>query len=414
MKPSRPSYLQLCPAEPFRIFFPLATLLGISGVSLWPLFFAGIHKFYPGVMHARLMIEGFLAGYVLGFLGTAMPRLLSAPALRGREVWPLVALHALCAGLQIAHQVVAGDLVFVTLLLAFAGCMVRRIHERTELPPPGFVLVGMGYLGGISGALLWVAGSLSWVSPRWMALGGMWLNQAFVLYLLLGVGTFLLPRFLGLPGIVLMDEERTASPGWRKRAFFALGAGVLVFASYWIEVMNTAPQFAAILRGVTVISFLAVMVPIHRTPSPWKTVPLAVNLALLSLVAGLIFPLFWPGQRVAGLHVVFLGGFSLITFTVGTRVVLGHSGFGHLFQGRLPALQVAAALIMVGTVLRAIGDFLMTRATWLNVASTLWMLAAIVWSVAVLPKVRHPDPDEFATCADRRAAAAAAAAAASH
>lgn len=31
---ARPSFLSLCLAEPFRIFFPLATLLGISGVSL--------------------------------------------------------------------------------------------------------------------------------------------------------------------------------------------------------------------------------------------------------------------------------------------------------------------------------------------------------------------------------------------
>ena len=82
MNDRRPHFFALCPAEPFRIFFPLATLRGISGVSLWPLFFAGLHKFYPGVMHSRLMIEGFLAGFVFGFLGTAMPRLLSAPSLR--------------------------------------------------------------------------------------------------------------------------------------------------------------------------------------------------------------------------------------------------------------------------------------------------------------------------------------------
>ncbi len=408
MKATRPGFLQLCSAEPFRIFFPLATLLGISGVSLWPLFFSGIHEFYPGVMHARLMIEGFLSGYVLGFLGTAMPRLLSAPPLRAAELWPLVVLHALCAGLHIGHQVVAGDVVFVVLLLTFAGCMIRRIHQRTELPPPGFVLVGMGYLCGVAGALLWAAGSKGWVSGNWLLFGGLLLNQAFVLYLLLGVGTFLLPRFLALPGIVLMDEERTASPGWRRRALFALSAGVLILASYCIETFLLAPQPAAILRGVTVIAFLGVMVPIHRTPAPWKTVPLAVNLALLSLAAGLIFPLFWPGQRAAGLHVVFLGGFSLITFTVGTRVVLGHSGFGHLFQGRLPALQIAAALIMVGTVLRAIGDFLITRATWLNWASALWMLAAVVWACAILPKVRHADPEDSGTCAGSRAKAAAA------
>jgi len=56
-------------AELFRIFFPLGVLAGISGVSLLRL-----SQFYPGVMHARLMVEGFLAAVILGFPSTA-PRM---------------------------------------------------------------------------------------------------------------------------------------------------------------------------------------------------------------------------------------------------------------------------------------------------------------------------------------------------
>src|SRR3569623_1349319 len=97
---SKPRFFTLCLAEPFRIFFPLATLLGLSGVSLWPRYFAGLHKFYPGAMHARMMIECFLAGFVIGFLGTALPRLLSAPPLRRGELRLLLALFLLTAGLH--------------------------------------------------------------------------------------------------------------------------------------------------------------------------------------------------------------------------------------------------------------------------------------------------------------------------
>src|SRR6476646_5623153 len=140
------AYFALCLGEPYRLFFPLATLLGISGVSLWPLFFLGMHKFYPGLMHARLMIESFLAGFVIGFLGTALPRLLSAPPLRRGELCLLLALYLLTAGLHIGEQPRAGDCAFIVLLLTFGACMIRRIHERTELPPPGFVLVAFGLL----------------------------------------------------------------------------------------------------------------------------------------------------------------------------------------------------------------------------------------------------------------------------
>src|SRR5213075_461224 len=106
--------------------------------------------------------------------------------------------------------------------------------------------------------------------------------------------------------------------------------------SYWIEAHDPMAPVPAALRALAAIVYLAAMVPFHRQQRPWRTTTMAAQLALLALIAGLLFPLFWPGQRLAGLHVVFLGGFSLITFTVATRVVLGHSGNEALFETRLP------------------------------------------------------------------------------
>lgn len=402
MSGEKSRFFDLCPAEPFRIFFPLATLLGISGVSLWPLFFSGLHKFYPGPMHARLMIEGFLAGFVFGFLGTALPRLLSAPSLRRGELWSLVGLYLLTAGLHIGEQPRAGDVAFIALMLCFGGCMIARVRRRAELPPPAFVLAGFGLLSGLIGPVLWLCGLQGWASGRVALFGGMLLNQAFVLFLLLGVGTFLLPRFLRLRGVRPMVEERTASPGWWLRASFSGATGLALLGSYWLEAGQPAAPAAVWLRAIAAIGFLAAMVPFHRQSLPVRTAPLAAQVALLALVAGLVFPLLWPGQRIAGLHVVFLGGFSLITFTVATRVVLGHSGNEALFETRLPALQVAAFLLLAGTVLRTVGDFLPTRPHWLSAASYLWMLAAGVWGFSVLPKVRRADPSADVSCSARR------------
>jgi len=406
MSNSKPRFFTLCLAEPFRIFFPLATLLGVSGVSLWPLFFSGLHKFYPGVMHARLMIEGFLAGFVIGFLGTALPRLLSAPPLRRIELRLLLVLYLLAAGLHIGEQPRLGDCAFIVLLLTFGACMIRRIHERTELPPPGFVLVAFGLLSGLAGPVLWLCGLQGWVPGNVMLFGGMLLNQAFVLFLLLGIGTFLLPRFLRLRDVRTMSEERTASPGWRLRAAFSAFTGLLLLASYWMEAGNPAAPAAAWLRSLSAIIYLATMVPFHRQSWPVRTAPLAAQFALLALVVGLIFPLFWPAQRVAALHVVFVGGFSLITFTVATRVVLGHSGHEALFETRLPSLQIATVLLLAGAAMRAFGDFSPARPQWLSHASYLWMLVAGIWGFSILPKVRIPDPSEDLSCAARRQRAA--------
>ncbi|MEO6740722.1 MAG: hypothetical protein ABIP20_10745, partial [Chthoniobacteraceae bacterium] len=78
-----------------------------------------------------------------------------------------------------------------------------------------------------------------------------------------------------------------------------------------------------------------------------------------------------------------------------------------LFDTRLPSLQIAMLLLLTGSVLRAVGDFLPTRSHWLNGASYLWMLAAGVWGFTVLPKVRLADPSGDLTCSARRAGKAA-------
>jgi uncharacterized protein involved in response to NO len=226
-----------------------------------------------------------------------------------------------------------------------------------------------------------------------MLFGGMLLNQGFVLFLLLGVGTLLLPRLLRVSGAYAMNEERTAGRGWWWRAAFSGLTGLLLLGSYWLEAGALGTSSGAGLRSLAAIGFLGAMVPLRRQSWPLRTEALAAQLALLAVVAGLAFPLLWPIQRTAGLHLVFLGGFSLIVFTVATRVVLGHSGNAALFETRLPILQVVTVLLLAGCVLRVAGDFLPARPQWLSGASYLWMIAAGAWGFRILPKVRVADPE---------------------
>ena len=70
--------LRLC-GEPFRLFFPLGFLASAMGVMLWPAVFRGWIDYYPLEAHARWMALGFGGSMIVGFLGTAAPRMLSAP-----------------------------------------------------------------------------------------------------------------------------------------------------------------------------------------------------------------------------------------------------------------------------------------------------------------------------------------------
>ena len=381
--PARPpTFFALCCAEPFRIFFPLGVLVGISGVSLWPLFFGGWHhSFYPAVMHARLMIEGFMGAFVFGFLGTALPRLTGTATLSARELRLLLALYAAMVATHIAEQPVAGDALFLVLLAALGKMLAGRFAQRTEQPPAGLVLVAFGFADAFAGALLAILGARL-ARPDFTLAGANLLHQGWLLLHILGLGGFLLARMLGLPP--------AASSMLRAGV-----VGAVITATLAAEPFVPWPLALAVVRLVAAVAWLLANVPFHRASVPNVTLTLALRIALVLLVAGLAFPLCWPLQRMAGLHVIFLGGFSLMAFTVGTRVVLGHSGFSHLFGKRLWFLLATTFLIVSATGLRTAGEFLpLKRLLMLNGASHAWMTAAVLWAICVLPKVRRADPEK--------------------
>ena len=104
-------------AEPFRIFFPVGIMLGMAGVLLWPLFYLGAGIEYPSVAHARIMIEGFMASFIFGFLGTAGPRLTSTRPFALPETAAIFTLDLLAAGLHLGGAHRAGDICFLGCLL---------------------------------------------------------------------------------------------------------------------------------------------------------------------------------------------------------------------------------------------------------------------------------------------------------
>lgn len=130
----------------------MGLLLGVIGVSLWILYYAGITTLYPGVSHAPLMIEGIIASFVIGFLGTAGPRLVKAPHFTRAELLTLLTLDLLVAGLHLGGANRAGDVAFglcvafflfesqnrLTFVVLTSACQINRgrwfaqLQSKTE------------------------------------------------------------------------------------------------------------------------------------------------------------------------------------------------------------------------------------------------------------------------------------------
>jgi len=70
------------------------------------------------------MACGFFGGFIFGFLGTAMPRRLSAPALGLPNVLLLLALHLSTMVAFAMQKIIWGDRLFLALLCLFAASLL--------------------------------------------------------------------------------------------------------------------------------------------------------------------------------------------------------------------------------------------------------------------------------------------------
>jgi uncharacterized protein involved in response to NO len=372
--------------EPFRIFFPAGVFAGIAGVSLWPLYFTGITDSYPGLGHARIMACGLFGAFIIGFLGTAMPRMLSAKPLSAAQVIPLVLLHAAMVVAFACSKIAAGDFLFLVMLGVFVSLMLARARQRQDTPPPGFILVGLSFVSVVVGTVLAIVQHFRDLDVFWITLQRLLSYQGFVLLPILGIGPFILPRLFGMQSQHDFPEMMIPAPAWWGKAALAFCAGALVIGSFFIEASGWY-RTAYALRFATALSYILAEMPFHRVPGV-NALGMGVGIAFAGIVAGFLAVSLFPVYRVALLHLTLVGGFAVITFVVAMRVVFGHSGNLPLLRGRNRWLLVAIGLMLIGMATRISGDFWpKVLASHYSYGAVLWIAGVLLWAVHVLPKV---------------------------
>lgn len=392
----RPGYWALVAAgEPFRFLFVLGVVLGVIGVALWPLYIWNITAMYPGQAHARVMIEGFLASFVVGFLGTALPRLLGGPKLTIFETLGFAAALTGATALHVAGRMVWGDVVFFVMLLGFLAALVGRLFFREDTPPPGFVLVGLGLLCALVGTAFYLLPQVapSFASPWRAGMARLLLFQGFPLLPVMGVGAFLLPRLFQEPSRQAFPESRSLPPGWLRHAALALACGLAVIVSFAMEADGQL-RWGAGLRAVVIAGYFASEVPFLRKAGKGGSIGFGVSVALLCIPVGYALIAVWPERMFSWLHVVFISGIGMLTILVATRVILGHSGQSRLFAAPLKSVRFFTALIVLAMLTRVSADWMPdARMSHYAYAAVAWIAGTLIWAFAVLPSVRKPDEE---------------------
>jgi len=352
------------------------------GVSLWILYYAGLITLYPGTSHARLMVEGFMASFIIGFLGTAGPRITSTRHFSQNELIALLTLDLLAAGLHFGDSHRAGDLLFVCCLAVFVFVIGQRFIRRADSPPPNFALVALGLLNGMIGALLLALFANEFYSAPYR-IGASLLEQGFILLPMLGVGPYLLARLLNIPRSDALPESRVLPPGWIPRAAFAATIGVIVDLTLIADAFGAA-AVAGWVRLGAVLVYLVTRMP--RRGRSFLGDCLRTGMA--AIVIGIAVEALWPQYRIGALHIVFISGFSFIVLTIAIRVVFGHSGNAHLFGKRLPFFMVAFILIFFAMLSRYVADLApKARTVHLVAGAIFWLIALLIWMGNVIPKV---------------------------
>jgi len=363
-------------AEPFRLFFASGMLWSIAAVALWPLFYSGLLLQYPGFVHSRLMIQTFAGAFVVGFLGTAGPRMAEAPKLTVIELAVLFSLHSANGIFHLLHFPRVADTCFLTLLGALLCSLVSRIvFFRKDAPPPQMILALAGILSALAGTALGMQES-GMDDPDRKRLAQLLLHQGFLLPPVLGVGAFIFPRIMGknFGGAAHASEAKA-------RGIRALLAATLLFSSFFLETSGW-PRAGGWMRTLVTAYYLAAEVQWQMRPGEPipGTLARGLVLALPTAVAGLALSACFPVWRVPLEHLLYIGGFGLLMMIVASRVLFGHSGEIDDFSKVSKSARGLLLLTLLAAATRASADFWpRIQISHHNYASLAWGLAALLW-----------------------------------
>jgi uncharacterized protein involved in response to NO len=369
-KGPRKDGLRWLAAEPYRLFFASGAVWSIIGVALWPLFYAQQIGFYPNFVHARLMIEAFGAAFVVGFLGTAGPRMATAPKLTPLELFWLFTLHQASAISHLRLQHAWGDGFFVALLVSLMLCLVIRVVRfRKEVPPPQMLLALTGLACGIAGASMLLSPATLMDLQR-LRLANLLLYQGLLLPPVLGIGSFVFPRMLGGE----FGDPKTAAQS-KAKLIRSIVAAVLLVVSFFLEAFGQVTLGYA-LRAIVAAGYLLIEVT-------WKTqqagsLTTGLFWALILGWLGIVLAPFHYAQHVSIEHLLYIGGLGMLMLVVGSRVLFGHSGD---LEGFFVKSKWVRFLVFLGVLTAT------TRATPAWMPSTTvshHIYAAITWALLAL------------------------------
>jgi len=354
--------------EPYVFLFPMGCLSGISAVLIWILFQRQWISFYPRAAHGDVMYFGLMWSFIAGFLMTAIPKMTSTWVARAWEVTLAIVLVILQIGLNFLDLVTWSVFLFAVQILLLISFVAWRFWIRKKVPFTGFIFLPIAFFQALLGVYFFCISGFENREAVTLFCG-----EAFVLNLIVGLGSRLVPVISRLP-MALSVRQASKKEMWLIPSLIALTLNL----GYWF-------QFAGFMRLAVLIKTFSLALAFIKLfkffviPAQWSVVGGSLKLALIFMMLGTVlnFPDFNSG--LAGLHLLYIGGFALITFFISVRVTLAHGGQDLSYEMSSRRLVFVAGLFLLSAFLRFIaqtqvmGIMITLAAFFFVVAVGLWL-----------------------------------------
>lgn len=327
--------------NPYRLLFPVGIFIGAIAVLLWIFFERRFINFYPRAAHGNLMFFGMLWPFVAGFLMTAIPRMTGGERAGVLEMGTATLLAFFQVVFNLRNLTDLGVILFGFQILFLAVFILRRFLVTRRVPFAGFVFLPFAFAQAIAGFSIYFSGSHS--RDLFLLLAG----EGFIMNLILGLGSRLIPAISRLPQARLPNEQSAPDEGWVK----PVGVALVLNLGYATEALGFI-ESARVLRLVAVGLGALLLLKLHRLPVQWTVIGIGLKLGLLMTLAGQAMALFGIGPVLAAQHLIYIGGFALITLLISTRVVLAHGGGDLKYEVRSTQLAMLVLFLVFAGLLR--------------------------------------------------------------
>jgi uncharacterized protein involved in response to NO len=362
------------------------------GIGHWLFYSIGWLPTYSVYFHSFLQVHVYLGCFVAGFLFTSIPRFSGAHHANVVEVLSMMVILISIFTFLALGIWLGASISYLAFLISIGRFIITRFRkEMASKEPAEFVWLPMGILHGIIGTLIYIAARLRW-TPVWMfEVGEEMTELGFILCAVLGIGGFLGPRLMGRQKLFIRPMkgntlERIAFVRKKRMAIHFI-AGLVLFSSFWLEGLEKRVLGFSLRAAVITFEFIWT----GSLPFPPRTQGLHAKLLWISIwmvALGSWALALFPDQEKAMLHIIFIGGFSLMIFAVATVVVLSHCGEAARLEHKIWALRIILLSIIFALIFRVSAAYFPEYYfSILAHASGLWLLAGLIWFIFALPKV---------------------------